>query len=127
MNRSRLPHRGSIALCAALAMAMLSAHALAQNYSVTINPTLNGLDVRFGYQADEDILIVTMANNADKKVRCDFEYNAGTAASPPDIHVRSARRRCHQRVPGDPAVVRGRRGRDLRRRAGVKPGSDCVD
>ena len=77
MKRSRPPHRGSIALCAALGLALLSCHALAQNYTVTINPTLNGLDVKFGYQADEDILIVTMANNADKKVRCDFEYNAG--------------------------------------------------
>jgi hypothetical protein len=57
-------------------MAILSPDARAQNYTVTINPTLNGLDVRFGYQADEDILIVTMANNADRKVRCDFEYDA---------------------------------------------------
>jgi hypothetical protein len=76
MQRSRSPLRGSIALCAALALAALSAGAFAQNYTVTINPTLNGLDVKFAHQADEDMLVVTITNNADKKVRCDFEYNA---------------------------------------------------
>jgi len=76
MSRSRSPLRASIALCAALALGTLSAGASAQNYTVTINPTLNGLDIRFAYQADEDILVVTATSNADRKVRCDFEYNA---------------------------------------------------
>ena len=76
MKRSLSLLRGSIALCAALALAMLSDHALAQNYTVTINPTLNGLDINFAYQADEDILVVTITSNADKNVRCDFEYDA---------------------------------------------------
>ena len=76
MKRSLSLLRGSIALCAALALAMLSDHALAQNYTVTINPTLDGLDIKFAYQANEDLLVVTITSNADKKVRCDFEYNA---------------------------------------------------
>jgi hypothetical protein len=77
MTRCRVPLRRPIGLCAALAVAMLSAVAMAQNYTVTINPTLNGLDVKFAYQADEDILIVTVTNDADRKVRCDFQYDAG--------------------------------------------------
>ena len=76
MRRLRSLLRGSIALCAALALGTLSAGAFAQNYTVTINPTLNGLDVKFAYQANEDILVVTITSNADTKVRCDFEYNA---------------------------------------------------
>jgi hypothetical protein len=76
MQRSRSLLRRWIALGAALALGSLSAGALAQNYTVTINPTLNGLDVRFAYQADQDILVVTVTNNAETKVRCDFEYNA---------------------------------------------------
>ena len=54
MKHSRSPLRRSIALCAALALATLSAGAFCQNYTVTINPTLNGLDVKFAYQANED-------------------------------------------------------------------------
>jgi hypothetical protein len=76
MKRSRLPFAGPIALCAALAMAPLSPAAFAQNYTVTINPTLNGLDVKFSYQAEAGMLVVSMTNNADRKVRCDFQYNA---------------------------------------------------
>jgi hypothetical protein len=72
-----------MALCAALMV--LSAGALAQNYTVTIDPTLNGLDVKFTYQADEDILVVTITSNADRKVRCDFEYNA-----PPQFPFRTS-------------------------------------
>jgi hypothetical protein len=77
MKRRRVPRRRPPGLCAALAFSMLSAVAAAQNYAVTITPTLNGLDVKFAYQADEDILIVTVTNDADRKVRCDFQYDAG--------------------------------------------------
>ena len=76
MKHSRSPLRRSIALCAALALATLSAGAFCQNYTVTINPTLNGLDVKFAYQANEDLLVVTITSNADRKVRCDLEYDA---------------------------------------------------
>ena len=76
MKRSRLPLSAAIVLYAALSVAFLSPNAIAQNYTVTINPTLNGLDVKFAYQANAGMLIVTTTNNADKKVRCDFVFNA---------------------------------------------------
>ena len=76
MKRSRSPLAAAIAFCAALGVAIMSPDALAQNYTVTINPTLNGLDVKFAYQANQGMLIVTSTNNADKKVRCDFVFNA---------------------------------------------------
>jgi hypothetical protein len=76
MPRSRRSFAGSKALFFA-ALTVLSAGALAQNYTVTFNPTLNDLDVKFDYQADEDILLVTVINDADRKVRCDFRYDAG--------------------------------------------------
>jgi hypothetical protein len=76
MRRARSPHCGSIGLGAALALAVLSSAAIAQNYSVTMNPTLNGLDIKLDPVAQQGMLIVNVTNNSDKKVRCDFEYNA---------------------------------------------------
>ena len=77
MQFSRSQLRGWIALCAALALTMASPIAVAQNYSVKINPTLNGLDIALDPVANEGMLIVNVTNKTDKKVRCDFDYEAG--------------------------------------------------
>jgi len=76
MKNSRLNVRKPIMLGAAIALATLSPLAVAQNYSVTINPTLNGLDIKFDPVANPEMLIVKVTNNSDKKARCDFLYEA---------------------------------------------------
>jgi hypothetical protein len=76
MNRSRSLLRRSIGLCAALTLAILSPPAIAQIYSVTVNPTLNDLDIKIDPVANEGMLIVKLTNKTDKKVRCDFDYDA---------------------------------------------------
>jgi hypothetical protein len=76
MRCTRSPLRRSIGLGAALILAVLSSGALAQNYSVTMNPTLNGLDIKLDPVAQQGMLIVNVTNKSDKKVRCDFEYSA---------------------------------------------------
>jgi hypothetical protein len=76
MKPSRSPRRRSISLCVALTLAILSPQTIAQNYSVTVNPTLNGLNIKIDPVANEGMLIVNVTNNADKKVRCDFDYEA---------------------------------------------------
>lgn len=76
MDRSRSRSIEALARCAALALALLSPGAVAQNYSVNINPTLNGLDIKFNPQANRGMLLIGLKNNSDKKARCDFNYNA---------------------------------------------------
>jgi hypothetical protein len=77
MKRSPLHSRMLLILTAALAWTMFSSIAAAQNYSVKINSTLNGLDVRFDPVANPEMLIVIVSNRSDRKVRCDFVYEAG--------------------------------------------------
>jgi hypothetical protein len=76
MRHTRLALRNALGLCAALAVSMLSSAAIAQNYTVTMNPTLNGLDIKFNPVANSDMLIVNVTNNSDQRVRCDFNFDA---------------------------------------------------
>jgi len=75
MNLSRLC-RMPLMLCAALTLTTISPVIVAQNYSVTMNPTLNGLDINLEPVANAEMLVVIVSNNSDKRVRCDFLYNA---------------------------------------------------
>ena len=101
MKRSRSPLAAAIAFCAALGVAIMSPDALAQNYTVTINPTLNGLDVKFAYQANQGMLIVTTTNNADKKVRCDFVFNAPPQFPDNTIRICATRQEGNERAQGN--------------------------
>ena len=76
-----MKHSGSnlrcwIRLLAALALATLALDAAAQTYSVEINPTLNGLDVKIEPVATSAMLVVNLTNRTDQKVRCDLRYDA---------------------------------------------------
>jgi len=76
MKRSGSNLRSSVRLFAALAFATLAIDAAAQTYSVEINPTLNGLDVKIEPVATSGMLVVNLTNRTDKKVRCDLRYDA---------------------------------------------------
>jgi hypothetical protein len=76
MGSSNLRPRGSIRLCALLALAMLGTAAFAQTYSVHVNPTLHDLDVGIEPVATTGMLVVKVTNKTDRKVRCDFRYDA---------------------------------------------------
>ena len=77
MKRGHSPLRAALALCVALAWATLAPDALAVSYSVAVNPTLNGLDIKVEPIAQEGMLFVKLTNQTDSKVRCDLEYEAG--------------------------------------------------
>ncbi len=66
------------------ALMMTPTLASALSYKVSINPTLNGLDVAFTTQETERLLIVNVTNKTDQKIRCDFTYDA-----PPQMLFRS--------------------------------------
>jgi hypothetical protein len=76
MNVSNSWLGGSIRLCAVAALAMLAADAVAQNYSVKINPTLHDLDIKIEPVATTGMLVVKLTNKTDTKVRCDLRYDA---------------------------------------------------
>lgn len=76
MNHGHSPLRAALGLCAALAGATLAPDALAASYSVAVNPTLNGLDIKVEPVAQEGMLFVKLTNKTDAKVRCDLQYNA---------------------------------------------------
>jgi hypothetical protein len=76
MTRSCSRLRGWTSACAALALATIAIDASAQTYSVEINPTLNGLDIKVEPVATSAMLIVNLTNNTDGKVRCDLRYDA---------------------------------------------------
>jgi hypothetical protein len=59
-----------------LALAMLAPAAVAQTYAVHVNPTLHDLDIRIEPVATTGMLVVRLTNKTDKKVRCDFRYDA---------------------------------------------------
>jgi hypothetical protein len=68
-------HR-SLWICAVLALAMPATDAVAQTYSVNINPTLNGLDVGIEPVAQSGVLVIKLTNKTAQKVRCDLRYDA---------------------------------------------------
>ena len=49
---------------------------MAQTYSVNVNPSLNGLDVKIEPISNSTMLVVKLTNNADQKVRCKLKYDA---------------------------------------------------
>ena len=61
---------------ATLLGSLLGPAALAQLYSVTVNPTLHDLAIKIEPQANDGVLVVNVSNETDLKVRCDFEYQA---------------------------------------------------
>jgi hypothetical protein len=71
MNRT-LPGR----LCAAIVLSLMAAPALAQSYEVTVNPQLNGLDIKVEPVDSPDLLVLRLTNNSPTKVRCEMKYNA---------------------------------------------------
>jgi hypothetical protein len=50
--------------------------ALAQTYTVTINPTLNDLDVRIDHVARTDMLVVRLTNATEQRIRCRLNFDA---------------------------------------------------
>ena len=62
--------------CALLALSMFAMQAAAQTYSVNINPTLNGLDIKIEPVATTGMLVVKLTNNTGQKVRCNLRYDA---------------------------------------------------
>jgi hypothetical protein len=59
-----------------MALTLLSATAMADLYSVTVNPTLNDLDIKIEPLPNDGVLAVKLTNNTDQKVRCNLEYLA---------------------------------------------------
>jgi hypothetical protein len=68
--------RRSLGIYAVVALSMATADALAQTYSVNVNPTLNGLDIGIEPVAQSGVLVVKLTNKTGQKVRCDLRYDA---------------------------------------------------
>jgi len=67
----------ALGFCITVTLGMLSFGANAQtSYTVAVNPTLNGLNVSLEPISAPDVLIMKIANKSDKKIRCDFAYDA---------------------------------------------------
>lgn len=65
-----------IALGFVLALAAVAPAVIAQTYSVQVNPSLNGLDIRIEPVSNSTMLVVKLTNNTDRKVRCKLKYDA---------------------------------------------------
>jgi hypothetical protein len=76
MNVSGPWLHGTLWICVVLALSMPAAEAIAQTYSVNVNPTLNGLDIGVEPVAQSGVLVMRLTNKTDKKVRCDLRYDA---------------------------------------------------
>jgi hypothetical protein len=76
MSQDKASLHGSIGRCAAVALSLFASAALAQTYSVNVQSTLNGLDVKVEPVAMSGMLVVKLTNATDKKVRCDLRYDA---------------------------------------------------
>ena len=68
-------HR-TLGICVGLALCALGAEAVAQTYSVNVNPTLNGLDIGVEPVAQSGVLVMKLTNKTEQKVRCDLRYDA---------------------------------------------------
>jgi hypothetical protein len=68
-------HR-TLGICVVLALCALGAEAVAQTYSVNVNPTLNGLDIGVEPVAQSGVLVMKLTNKTEQKVRCDLRYDA---------------------------------------------------
>jgi hypothetical protein len=76
MNVSSSMLRRSLGICAMVALSLAATQALAQTYSVNINPTLNGLDIGLEPVAQSGVLVVKLTNRTGQQVRCDLRYDA---------------------------------------------------
>ena len=71
------PGLGGLAAFMVLVLVFLTAPAaLAQTYTVTINPTLNDLDVRIDHVARTDMLVVRLTNATEQRIRCRLNFDA---------------------------------------------------
>ncbi len=76
MKSEFLELRRMLGSCAPLALSLLAMQAAAQTYSVNINPTLNGLDIKIEPVATTGMLVVKLTNDSNQKVRCNLRYDA---------------------------------------------------
>jgi len=76
MNGSFSKLHRSLGIWAVLALSMPATGAVAQTYSVNINPALNGLDIGIEPVAQSGVLVVKLTNKTAQKVRCDLRYDA---------------------------------------------------
>jgi hypothetical protein len=64
------------AAIALVSIVLVAPAALAQTYTVEVNPTLNDLDVKIETVAMTGMLVVKLTNDTDQKVRCKLRYDA---------------------------------------------------
>lgn len=76
MNVTLSALRRALGTCALAALLLAATDALAQTYSVNINPTLNGLDIGVEPVAQSGVLVVKLTNRTTQRVRCDLRYDA---------------------------------------------------
>ena len=72
--RARAHAVGSV--LATAAALLLATVAFAQTYTVQVNATLNDLDIKVEHVAQSTMLIMTLTNNTDTRVRCNLRYDA---------------------------------------------------
>ena len=68
--------RRTFGICVVLALSMPSVDAIAQTYSVNVDPMLNGLDIAVEPVAQSGVLVMKLTNKTEQKVRCDLRYDA---------------------------------------------------
>ena len=68
--------RRSLGAWAVIALSVAATDAIAQTYSVNVNPTLNGLDIGVESVAQSGVLVMRLTNRTGEKVRCDLRYDA---------------------------------------------------
>ena len=76
MNVSLSALSRALGICALVGLSLAATDALAQTYSVNINPTLNGLDIGVEPVAQSGVLVVKLTNRTEQTVRCDLRYDA---------------------------------------------------
>jgi hypothetical protein len=76
MRTSAQSLRGTSVSLAMLAMLIAMPCALAQNYTVNINPTLNDLDIQIEPVASAGVLVLKLTNRTAQKIRCNIRYDA---------------------------------------------------
>ena len=59
-----------------MSIVLVAPAALAQTYTVEVNPTLNDLDVKIETVAMTGMLVVKLTNDTGQKVRCKLRYDA---------------------------------------------------
>lgn len=65
-----------VALGLALALTAVAPAVNAQTYTVNVNPSLNGLNIKIEPVSNSAMLVMKLTNNTDQKVRCEVKYDA---------------------------------------------------